>query len=110
MWLNLLMAFVIACVATAILTPFTIRLAYKVGAVDVPKDERRAHAKPMPRIGGLAFIAGFFISTLIIFLCCEIDRTVNLIDVNLVGELRRLFKAMQKESSDYTIRTGKKVF
>jgi len=85
MWLNMLMVFVIACVATAILTPFSIRLAYRVGAVDVPKDERRAHAKPMPRIGGLAFIAGFFISTLIIFLCCEIDKTVNFIDVNLIG-------------------------
>ena len=85
MWLNMLMVFVIACVATAILTPFSIRLAYKVGAIDVPKDERRAHAKPMPRIGGLAFIAGFFIATLLIFLCCEIDKTVNLVDVNLLG-------------------------
>ena len=86
MWLNALMVFVIACVATAILTPFSIRLAYKVGAVDVPKDERRAHAKPMPRIGGLAFIVGFFISTLIILLCCEIDQTTaNLGDVNLIG-------------------------
>lgn len=85
MWLNLLMAFVIACISTAILTPFSIRLAHKVGAVDIPKDERRAHAKPMPRIGGLAFIAGFLISTMIIFLCCEIDRTVNFVDVNLAG-------------------------
>ncbi len=85
MWLNMLMVFVIACVATAILTPFSIRWAYKVGAVDIPKDERRAHAKPMPRVGGLAFIAGFLISTLIIFLCCEIDKTVNFVDVNLWG-------------------------
>ena len=85
MWLEMLMAFVIACVAAAILTPFSIRLAFRVGAVDVPKDERRVHAKPMPRIGGLAFIVAFMISTLIIFLCCEIDKTVNLVDVNLWG-------------------------
>ncbi len=85
MWLNMLMAFVIACVATAILTPFSIRLAYKVGAVDIPKDERRVHAKPMPRIGGLAFIVGFFIATFVLFLCCEIDKTVNMMDVNLLG-------------------------
>lgn len=85
MWLNMLIVFVIACVATAILTPFSIRLAYKVGAIDIPKDERRAHAKPIPRIGGLAFIAGFFISTLIVFIFCEIDRMVNLVDVNLIG-------------------------
>ncbi len=84
-WLNMLMAFVISCVATVILTPFSIRLAYKIGAVDVPKDERRAHSKPMPRIGGTAFICGFFVSTLIMFLLCNIDRTVNFTDINLWG-------------------------
>ena len=84
-WLNMLMAFVISCVATVILTPFSIRLAYRIGAVDVPKDERRAHSKPMPRIGGTAFIAGFVISTLIMFLLCNIDRTVNFQDINIWG-------------------------
>ena len=76
-WLNMLMTFVIACVSTAILTPFSIRLAFKVGAMDVPKDERKIHTKPMPRIGGTAFIVGFFIATLIMFICCNIDRSVN---------------------------------
>ena len=32
------------------------------------------------------------------------------IDVNLIGEIRSLFKVMQKESNDYTLRTGKKAF
>ncbi len=85
MVLNMIVAFVIAAVASAILTPFTIRLAYKIGALDVPKDPRKIHKKPMPRIGGLAFIAGFFISTALIFLCCEIDKTINFTDVNLFG-------------------------
>ena len=84
-WLNMLMTFVIACVSTAILTPFTIRLAYRVGAMDVPKDERRIHSKPMPRIGGVAFILGFFISTLIMFLFCNIDRSVNFQEINPWG-------------------------
>ncbi len=84
-WLNLIMSFVIACVSTAILTPFSIRLAYKVGAVDIPKDERRIHSKPMPRIGGTAFIIGFLVSTLIMFLFCSIDRTANFTEVNLIG-------------------------
>ena len=84
-WLNMLMTFVISCVATVILTPFSIRLAFKLGAVDVPKDERRVHSKPMPRIGGLSFIVGFFISTLIMFLLCNIDRTVNFKDINIWG-------------------------
>ena len=84
-WLNMLMTFVISCVATVILTPFSIRLAFKLGAIDVPKDERRAHSKPMPRIGGISFIIGFFISTLIMFLLCNIDRTVNFKDINIWG-------------------------
>jgi UDP-GlcNAc:undecaprenyl-phosphate GlcNAc-1-phosphate transferase len=84
-WLNMLMTFVIACVSTAILTPFSIRLAFKVGAMDVPKDERKIHTKPMPRIGGTAFIVGFFIATLIMFICCNIDRSVNFSEFNLWG-------------------------
>ena len=84
-WLNMLMTFVISCVATVILTPFSIRLAFKLGAIDIPKDERRAHTKPMPRIGGISFIIGFFISTLIMFLLCNIDRTVNFKDINIWG-------------------------
>ncbi len=84
-WLNMLMTFVIACVSTAILTPFSIRLAFKVGARDVPKDERKIHTKPMPRIGGTAFIVGFFIATLIMFICCNIDRSVNFSEFNLWG-------------------------
>ena len=85
MILNMVIAFVIAAIASAILTPYSIRLAYKVGAIDIPKDERKIHKKPIPRIGGLAFIGGFFISTFLIFLCCEIDKTINFTDVNLIG-------------------------
>jgi len=79
------MTFFIAIISTAILTPYSIRFAFKVGAIDIPKDERRAHSKPMPRIGGLAIIFGFLISTVLIFLFSEIDRTVNLKEVNLIG-------------------------
>ena len=84
-WLNMLMAFVIACVSTAIFTPFSIRLAYRIGAMDIPKDERRVHSKPMPRIGGISFIVGFFVSTLIMFLFCNIDRSVNFQEINVWG-------------------------
>lgn len=46
-------------------TPIVRVLAYKLGAVDVPKDNRRMHKKPMPRMGGLAIFIGFFVTTLI---------------------------------------------
>jgi UDP-GlcNAc:undecaprenyl-phosphate GlcNAc-1-phosphate transferase len=48
-----------------ILTPVVRNLAVKMGAVDVPKDSRRMHDHPIPRMGGLAIFFGFLLSTLI---------------------------------------------
>ena len=42
-----------ACIAFT-MTPLARVLAYKIGAVDVPKDNRRMHHVPIPRLGGLA--------------------------------------------------------
>ncbi len=41
------------------MTPPVRVFAYKIGAIDVPNDARRMHAKPIPRIGGLAIFLGF---------------------------------------------------
>lgn len=46
------------------LTPLVKRLAYKIGAVDVPKDKRRMHDHPIPRLGGLAIFIGFVIAVM----------------------------------------------
>jgi len=43
-------------------TPIVKKIAYKVGAIDVPKDDRRVHKNPIPRLGGLAIFLGFLIS------------------------------------------------
>lgn len=43
------------------LTPFAKKLAIKVGAIDVPKDNRRVHTKPIPRMGGLAIYIAFIL-------------------------------------------------
>lgn len=48
-----------------ILTPVVRNLAVKMGAVDVPKDARRMHDHPIPRMGGLAIFLGFLLSTLL---------------------------------------------
>jgi UDP-GlcNAc:undecaprenyl-phosphate GlcNAc-1-phosphate transferase len=53
-------AFLIAFAAT----PLAKIIAYKIGAIDVPKDERRVHKKPIPRLGGLAIFYGFIVSVL----------------------------------------------
>ncbi len=57
----LLLAALIALVST----PIVKSLAIRVGAVDVPKDNRRMHKTPIPRMGGLAIYFGFIASTLI---------------------------------------------
>ena len=60
---------IIAVICSALLaftlTPPTRVLAFRIGAIDIPKDDRRMHKKPMPRIGGFAIFAGFTISTII---------------------------------------------
>ncbi len=53
-WTVFLSAFVVALAAT----PLAIWIAPKIGAVDIPKDGRRMHTKPMPRFGGLAIFLG----------------------------------------------------
>ncbi len=52
------MILLLACVIAMLTTPLAIRLAPKVGAMDIPKDNRRMHTRPMPRFGGLAIFAG----------------------------------------------------
>ncbi len=44
-----------------ILTPIVSRLAWKIGAVDVPLDGRRMHRRSIPRDGGLAIFGAFLI-------------------------------------------------
>jgi len=47
-------AFISAVIISFIMTPLARKLAIKVGALDVPKDARKIHKKPMPYFGGLA--------------------------------------------------------
>ncbi|MEM5780308.1 MAG: MraY family glycosyltransferase [Lawsonibacter sp.] len=58
-------ALLAAAVVALISTPVVRSLAFRVGAVDVPKDNRRMHNHPIPRMGGLAIFFGFLLSVLI---------------------------------------------
>lgn len=53
-WITFLTAFILALV----FTPVAVKLAPVIGAVDIPKDGRRMHTKPMPRFGGMAIFIG----------------------------------------------------
>jgi UDP-GlcNAc:undecaprenyl-phosphate GlcNAc-1-phosphate transferase len=61
--LYMIFAFVVSFVFTFATTPLVRRLAFKIGAIDIPRDARRMHKKPTPRIGGLAIIFGFTVAT-----------------------------------------------
>ena len=65
LWLRLLLALTAAFVISFIMTPPVKRFAELVGAIDIPKDERRVHNHPIPRMGGLAIFLGFVISLLL---------------------------------------------
>ena len=60
------LALLAALVISFLMTPVVKTFAFKVGAVDVPKDARRMHKVPIPRLGGLAIFIGFMVSVLIL--------------------------------------------
>ena len=62
--LFMIFAFIVSFAFTFATTPLVRRSAFKIGAIDIPKDNRRMHKKPTPRIGGLAIIFGFTVATL----------------------------------------------
>lgn len=51
---NYMMAFFFSVVLAYLATPIAKKWADRVGAIDVPKDNRRIHKKPTPLLGGLA--------------------------------------------------------
>jgi UDP-GlcNAc:undecaprenyl-phosphate GlcNAc-1-phosphate transferase len=50
-----LLAFIAAAAIAWLLVPYAERLAFRVGAIDYPK-ERSLHDRPMPRLSGLAIL------------------------------------------------------
>lgn len=54
--------FALAFIVAFSSTPIVRKLAFKVGAVDIPKDTRRMHNKPIARMGGMAIFLGFIVS------------------------------------------------
>ena len=64
---KIILAFVLSFALAFATTPLAKKLAFKIGAIDVPKDTRRVHKKPTPLIGGLAIFAGFCITTLFLY-------------------------------------------
>ncbi len=58
-------ALAVALIVALVTTPVVMNLAHRVGAMDIPKDNRRMHDHPIPRMGGLAIALGFLLSALL---------------------------------------------
>ena len=61
---RLALALFCAGAASHALTPSVKRLALRLGAIDRPGG-RRIHKRPVPRMGGLAIVLGFFLAALL---------------------------------------------
>lgn len=78
MWGDISIAFLLAFITAYVVTPYTIRLSKKIGALDLPTEKRKIHNGAMPRLGGLAVIAGFTISTIYLLIVMSLEKTLIL--------------------------------
>jgi len=78
MWGNIAIAFILAFIVSFMATPYTIKIANKIGAVDVPKDKRRMHTRAMPKFGGPAVILGFIVSMIYLIIIMSIEGSLDL--------------------------------
>ena len=65
--LNGILAIVFAALMAYATTPIVRVIAYRIGAIDVPKDDRRMHKVPTPRLGGLAIYFAFVLSVILFY-------------------------------------------
>lgn len=85
MWGDIAIAFLLAFIIAFMATPYTIKIARKVGAVDVPKDQRRMHKKAMPKFGGPAVILGFLVAVGYLLIVMTLEHKINLFGLEQYG-------------------------
>lgn len=91
MWGDIAIAFLLALITAFVITPYTIRHAKKVGAIDKP-EARRVNDVPTPRLGGMAVIAGFIVSSLYLVIAMLIEDKIVLFGAdNYYLKLLRIF-------------------
>ncbi|MBR4693682.1 MAG: undecaprenyl/decaprenyl-phosphate alpha-N-acetylglucosaminyl 1-phosphate transferase [Bacilli bacterium] len=57
---NIILIVLVTFLTSVLLTPFIIKAADHIGAMDIP-NERKVHKKPIPRLGGLAIFGAFLL-------------------------------------------------
>lgn len=85
MWGDIAIAFLLAFIASFVTVPYTIKLAYKKGAIDIP-NKRKVNKKPIPRIGGIAVIIGFLVASVYLIIQGVIEKNLVLNDESQYGK------------------------
>ena len=81
MWGDIAIAFLLSFITALVTTPYTIKLAKKVGALNVPS-ERSISNKPVPRIGGIGVITGFLVAAIYLIITMIIENKIDLFDMD----------------------------
>ena len=74
-----------AFLCTLAFTPVTCMISRKLGAVDKPDGGRKKHARPTPRLGGLAMMVGFFVAIGAALLFAGVDARSPQILTMIIG-------------------------
>lgn len=69
----------IPMIFVALFTPIIKKVAIHINALDIP-NARKVHTKPIPRLGGLAIVAGFFFGYM---LFCEPSTLMNSVFIGI---------------------------
>lgn len=91
MWGNIAITFLLAFITSYVFTPYTVRLARKVKALDKPKDKRKVHKRVMPRLGGIAIVLGFLTSAIYLIITMIIERNLDIVSNNSYIQLIGFF-------------------
>ena len=78
MWGDIAITFLLAFITTYVFTPYTVRLARNVKALDIPNYKRKVHKKIMPRLGGIAIVLGFLVSAIYLIIVMIIDKKLDI--------------------------------
>lgn len=81
MWGDIAIAFLLAFFTSFVAVPYTIRLAKKVGAIDIPNN-RKMNKKPIPRIGGIAILIGFLVSAIYLLINMTLENKIDWYDID----------------------------
>jgi len=84
---------ILSGLATVALTPLAKRLALAVGAMDYPSERRKVHARPVPRLGGVAIFLPVMLSLVLGFTMLQgTSRVLGLIEIlGLLGASSAVF-------------------